>query len=74
MRFVFALNQIYFPGDKKLAAALDHLPIKPDHFTTRIESLISPGVPGTLTMYRQQRQDLIDLVQEIDDLVRVHTD
>ncbi|MBN1582551.1 MAG: DUF4037 domain-containing protein [Anaerolineae bacterium] len=74
IQVVFALNQVYFPGDKKLSAALDHLPTKPDHFTTRIQHLISPSAPGTQTLYEQQRQELIALVQEIDTLVRAYAD
>ena len=73
IQVVFALNRVYFPGDKKLAGALDHLSIKPDCFTTRIQNLIRPGAPGTRALFERQRQDLIALVQEMDTLVQAHS-
>ena len=72
IQVIFALNEVYFPGDKKLALALDHLPIKPDRFTMRIQELISPGASGTRAVYVQQRQELIALVEEVDTLAQAY--
>lgn len=72
IQVIFALNQVYFPGDKKLALALDHLPVKPHRFTMRIQEVINPAAPGTQAIYEQQRQELAALVQEVETLVQVY--
>jgi hypothetical protein len=68
IQVVFALNKTYFPGDKKLQAALDKLTVKPADFGGRIGRLMLPqdGTPETLT---RQQHDLEALVDEVEALV-----
>ncbi|MBN2392371.1 MAG: nucleotidyltransferase domain-containing protein [Anaerolineae bacterium] len=65
IQVVFALNRTYFPGDKKLEIALNHLAIKPQRFTERIQGLLFPGDEPDPTMLDAQRQALCALVQEV---------
>ena len=68
IQVIFALNETYFPGDKKLGAALDRLDNKPADFSVRIERLLllRDGAPETLT---RQQHDLEALVSEVEALV-----
>jgi hypothetical protein len=65
IQVVFALNRTYFSGDKKLGIALNHLAIKPKHFTERIQRLLFPGAEPDPAMLNEQRQTLRALVQEV---------
>lgn len=65
IQVVFALNQAYFPGDKKLVVAMSHLAIKPERFTERIHQLLFPGANPNPAMLNEQRQALRALVQEV---------
>jgi hypothetical protein len=65
IQIVFALNRAYFPGDKKLAVAMDHLALKPERFTERIHRLLFPGTEPDPAMLNEQRQALRALVQEV---------
>jgi hypothetical protein len=73
IQVIFALNRVYFPGEKKLAGAIEHLPIKPDRLAERLQALVMPGVPGTQALYERQRQELIALLQETDALVKARS-
>jgi len=68
IQVIFALNQTYFPGDKKLAGALDHLAVKPERFTARIHALLFPGSEPDPAKLNEQRQTLRALVQEVTTL------
>jgi hypothetical protein len=69
IQVVFALNNTYFPGDKKLDSAIAHLPMKPQHFGARIKQLLWPGVPADKRLLVSQREELVRLLGEIDELV-----
>lgn len=66
---VFALNGVYFPGDKKLASALDALPVRPEAFARRIQQLLFPGAEPDRTLLEEQRRALGALVSEVEKLV-----
>jgi hypothetical protein len=69
IQVVFALNNTYFPGDKKLDSAIAHLPMKPQRFVARIKQLLWPGVPADKRLLVSQREELVRLLGEIDELV-----
>ncbi len=69
IQVVFALNRVYFPGDKKLDAALDQLAVKPTDFSARISYLVMPGADGVRVSLGRQRQELGALVREVESLV-----
>ena len=68
IQVVFALNRVYFPGDKKLDVAIEHLTVKPDRFTERIRYLLFPGVKVDRSFLREQREELSELVREVESL------
>jgi predicted nucleotidyltransferase len=68
IQVVFALNRAYFPGEKKLAGALDKLPVAPPNFAARCEALLCPGAPPSVAKLREQRRDLTSLVSEVGEL------
>jgi hypothetical protein len=70
VQVLFALNEEYFPGEKKLALALEHLPLKPDHFPRRAQALVFPSAPPEPGLLEAQRQELARLVAEVDALVK----
>lgn len=70
IQVVFALNRTYFPGEKKLHAALDHLAFKPAGFTGRIERLMFPRAEPDVAYLRQQSRELAELVEEVAALTR----
>jgi hypothetical protein len=65
----FALNETYFPGEKKLARALDLLPDAPAGFGARVEALLYPGPPADADLEAQARE-LAALVDDVE--ARVH--
>lgn len=70
IQVVFALNRVYFPGEKKLTSALAALPIRPDEFEARLEKLCVPErEPERLWV---QRRSLCELVREVERLVRLY--
>ncbi len=70
IQVLFALNKSYFPGDKKLAKALDRLDILPDGFVERIQALLLPGTPASVELLRQQQTALQQLQKDVDELVK----
>lgn len=69
IQVVFALNRVYFPGDKKLALALAALPMLPKEFAERVEALLYPG-PGPVRMLlEEQHRALGILVSEVETLI-----
>lgn len=68
IQVLFALNQTYFPGDKKLGPALDHLAHTPAHLRGRIESLLLPGA-ATPEALSRQRTELQALLRDVEALV-----
>ena len=69
LQVVFALNRTYFPGEKKLAAALATLSIAPADAGARIEALLFPGARPSVAGLRAQMRDLTDLVRETRELI-----
>jgi hypothetical protein len=65
IQVMFALNETYFPGEKKLAASLDRLPCKPVGFARRLESLIWPGDMPAVEALEAQRAELESLVRDV---------
>ncbi len=62
---LFALNETHFPGDKKLEAALAHLPLRPQNFALRVRRLMSPEVPADRALLTWQREELCRLLSEV---------
>jgi hypothetical protein len=73
IQVIFALNETYFPGDKKLDLALDRLPLKPDCFNQRVQQLMFPGTPINSDTLQKQRDMLATLVREVESLVETVT-
>lgn len=65
VQVVFALNRAYFPGEKRLAAALAALPAGPAELVPRIHALLWPaGEPG-VDRLREQARALGTLVDDV---------
>jgi hypothetical protein len=73
IQVVFAVNQTYFPGDKKLDLSLQHLALQPADFGARIKQLLSPGVSVSRVLLEQQRLELCRLLAEVEELTRIST-
>jgi uncharacterized protein with HEPN domain len=71
IQVIVALNETYFPGDKKLDIALDHLLVKPEQFVERVQNLLYPGTNIEQPLFHRQRQELVTLTAEIEALVAV---
>jgi hypothetical protein len=65
---VFALNRVYFPGEKRLAHAMETLPVQPSGFAHRVQELLAPAAVG-VTGLETQRRALAELVAEMRALV-----
>ena len=70
IQVLFALNRTYFPGDKKLGEALDHLTWLPDSFSGRVHDVLFPSQPASVEVLRQQRDVLQSLLGEVETLVK----
>ena len=66
---VFAVNGVYFPGDKKLGSALDALPVRPEAFAQRVQALLFPGAEPDRGLLEEQRRALGVLVADVESLV-----
>ena len=69
IQVVFALNRAYFPGEKKLAQAMEKLPLQPPSFAARLEALLCPGLRPDVAQLREQQRALAALVDEAATLV-----
>jgi hypothetical protein len=69
IQVIFALNETYFPGDKKLEIALSHLPVQPPDFAARARRLLSPGAPADHSLLVWQREELCRLINETEALL-----
>ena len=72
IQVVFALNREYFPGEKKLAQALERLRIKPEAFSRRLHVLLFPGRYPTAERLQDQQRDLAELVAEVEQLMSLY--
>ena len=71
IQVVFALNRVYFPGEKRLAHAMENLPLLPSGFARRVQELLAPAAMDVAGL-ETQRRNLADLVAEMRALTR-HT-
>jgi hypothetical protein len=69
VQVLFALNRVYFPGEKRVAESVRRLERAPRDFSARLETLIAPGVPPGVAALRAQRAGLAALVGEVGRLV-----
>ncbi len=69
IQVLFAVNETYFPGDKKLDIALDHLAATPENFAQRVKWLLCPGSPLDRPMLAKQREELGRLLAEVEALI-----
>ena len=69
IQVVFALNRVYFPGEKKVGVVLEKLDLQPRDFNQRIRELVYPGDAGSIVHLQAQREALGRLVNEVKQLV-----
>ncbi|HET7234103.1 MAG TPA: DUF4037 domain-containing protein [Longimicrobium sp.] len=69
VQVLFALNRVYFPGEKRVAESLSRLALVPPDVAGRVQALLAPGVPWDVAALRAQRQALARLVDEVSRLV-----
>jgi hypothetical protein len=69
IQVLFAVNERYFPGDKKLSSALAHLDRVPENLTARIEALIFPGERPSVALLQRQQADLLSLLRDVELIV-----
>jgi hypothetical protein len=65
LQVLFAINETYFPGDKKLREALEHLSKLPEGFLERLDFLLWPAAPVTEEVLWQQQKELTALMKEL---------
>ena len=70
LQVLFALNESYFPGDKNLGVALDHLPRQPAEVRRKVESLLWPAAPATRETLRAQAEALRSLLEDVKSMCR----
>lgn len=70
LQVLFALNETYFPGDKKLLQILNHLPVQPQHLGSRVNALLWPDTLATPQALKRQQSELQNLVHETTALVK----
>ena len=73
IQVLFAVNETYFPGDKKLASALAHLDGVPEDLAARIEVLIFPGGRPSVASLQRQQTGLLSLLRDVE-LIVAHQD
>ena len=69
VQVLFAVNEVYFPGDKKIDGAMARLERLPDDFAARMRSLIWPGGAASVDVLKQQQAELQALLAETEALV-----
>lgn len=69
IQVVFAANEVYFAGDKKLAEALRGLPAAPAGFVERIEGLLYPAGPLGVALLEAQQRDLQRLLADVEGML-----
>ena len=70
VQVLFAVNEVYFTGDKKLSYALGRLSKLPSCFVERIEQLLMPEQPMSVETLEDQQIQLQRLLEEVDAIVR----
>ena len=69
IQVIFAANEVYFSGDKKLFEALLHLRTTPDRFAERIQNLLFPAASVSGELLRSQQRELQGLVEDVASIV-----
>lgn len=69
IQVLFALNRVYFPGEKKMAEHLAALPRTPLHVAERAAQLLCLPAGASSATREAQRADLATLVHEVAALV-----
>ena len=69
IQVLFAVNETYFPGDKKLASALAHLDGVPENLAARIEALIFPRERPSVALLQRQQAGLLSLLRDVELIV-----
>ena len=72
IQVLFAVNEVYFPGDKKLSEAIAYLNHIPEHFIDRMQRLIFPAGPISTELLRDQQRELQALLHEIENLAETY--
>ena len=67
---IFAINEMYFTGDGNNIRYIDNFEYKPVNFGERVKAALYPT--NTENMFENQRQSLIGLISELEELVRIH--
>lgn len=70
IQVVFALNRVYFPGEKMVGATLAKLSQQPADFAGRIRALVYPNDLASVGNLRAQQDALAALVDEVARLVQ----
>jgi hypothetical protein len=70
LQVLFALNETYFPGDKKLLQILDHLHTQPPQLGSRVNALLWSDTPASPQALIKQQNELRNLVDETTALVK----
>ena len=68
IQVIFALNEVYFPGDKKLENELRRLPYCPDKLLDNLEMLLSASRDGATL--RKQAEILKDIYRELGSRIK----
>lgn len=63
IQIIFALNEVYFKGDKKLLEQLNELDYCPSLLLTHIEFLLS--APSDVTELKKQREILMQIIEDV---------
>ncbi|HYH79310.1 MAG TPA: nucleotidyltransferase domain-containing protein [Longimicrobium sp.] len=69
VQVLFALNRVYFPGEKRITESVARLERVPPAFAARLQAMVAPGVPPTVAALREQQASLATLVDEVRRLV-----
>ena len=69
VQVLFAVNEVYFPGDKKMDGALARLDRLPVRLAERMRGLIWPGEAASVAVLKGQQADLQALLAETESLV-----
>ena len=74
MRIVFALNRVWVPTTKRLAARVEPLAVKPPRFAERIdEALTEPGATTALLILTELQLDTVELAPSGPNVERART-
>jgi hypothetical protein len=63
MHLIYALNRFYYPGDGLNLIYTKKFIIKPENLDKRIEEILYPKI--TENVYEEQRQKLLELIEEV---------